>query len=89
MEDNNKVEPDYLKGFNEGYVIAQSVPDLAEQLVKVQTDSQRMAGFKAGRDQYVTERMREHLPSWLKADRSIKEQESPSKSKDRDIEPEK
>jgi hypothetical protein len=89
MEDEDKVEPDYLKGFNEGYIIAQHIPELAEQLSKVQSDSERMAGFKAGREQYAAERMKDRLPSWLKGDRAAKEQGTPTKSKDRDVEPDK
>ncbi|QMW01713.1 hypothetical protein [Spirosoma foliorum] len=86
MEDEEKVEPDYLKGFNEGYTIAQHLPQLAEQLANVQGESNRIAGFKAGRDQYTTERMKDRLPSWLKGERPSKEQGTPTKSRGRDIE---
>lgn len=86
MEDENKVEPEYLKGFNEGYTISQHHPDLAEKLASIDSDFIRLVGFKDGRNQYQREQERERLPSWLKAgpDRS------PSgKSKERDIEPDK
>jgi hypothetical protein len=87
MDDQDTVEPDYLKGFNEGYTIAQHMPELAEQLASVQNESSRMAGFKAGRDQYSAERMKDRMPSWLTGSRPSKEQDPPTKSKDRDIEP--
>lgn len=87
MEDENKIDPDYLKGFNEGYLIAQHMPELAEQLSKAQGEGTRLAGLKAGRDQYTTERMKDRLPSWLSGNRSSKEQITTTKSKDRDIEP--
>lgn len=84
MEDEEKVEPDYLRGFNEGYTIAQHMPELAKQLASVQTDSTRIAGFRAGREQYTVERMKDRLPSWLR-DRSSSDQSTPTKSKDRGI----
>ncbi len=89
MENEEKVDPDYLKGFNEGYTIAQYMPELAEQLANVESDNSRTAGFQAGRGQYQIEQNRERLPSWLKGDRPAKTDPTPAKSKDRDIEPEK
>ena len=89
MEENYKIEPDYLKGFNEGYTIAQALPELAEQLARVDNDSVRYMGFKQGREQFQKEQLKERLPAWLKDNQLEKGQSSPSKAKDRDIEPEK
>lgn len=89
MEDEEKVEPEYVKGFNEGYTIAQHAPELAEKLANIDSDFIRLVGFKQGREQYQKEQMRERLPNWLKGDRPAREQSSPTKSRDRDIEPEK
>ncbi|GAB4002150.1 hypothetical protein GCM10028807_60150 [Spirosoma daeguense] len=89
MEDENKVEPEYLKGFNEGYTIAQHQPDLAEKLASIDSDFIRLVGFKDGRNQYQKEQERDRLPSWLSGNRSSKEQGKPTKSKDRGIEPDK
>ncbi|WP_255400686.1 hypothetical protein [Siphonobacter sp. SORGH_AS_0500] len=38
MEDQDKVEPDYTKGFNEGYLLAQQNPELAERLANIDSD---------------------------------------------------
>lgn len=89
MEDEEKVDPNYLKGFNEGYTIAQHAPELAEKLAGIDSDFIRLVGFKAGREQHQIEQVRERLPAWLKGDRSGRERDTPAKSKDRDIEPEK
>ncbi|GAB3995703.1 hypothetical protein GCM10028807_36550 [Spirosoma daeguense] len=89
MEDNDKIKPDYLKGFNEGYTIAQHMPELAEKLAQVKTESDRMVGFKDGRTQFQSERLKDKLPSWLKGERPSKEQGSPDKTRNRSIEPDK
>lgn len=89
MEDEEKIEPEYLKGYNEGYTITQHMPELAEKLANIDSDFVRLVGFKDGRKQYQLEQTSARLPSWLKGDRLAKEQKTPSKSKDRDIEPEK
>ncbi|RYC66942.1 hypothetical protein EQG79_26555 [Spirosoma sordidisoli] len=89
MEDENKVEPEYLKGFNEGYTIAQYQPDLAEKLASIDSDFIRLVGFKDGRNQYQKEQERERLPLWLKGDPTSSSRSILTKSKDRDIEPDK
>jgi hypothetical protein len=89
MEDEEKIEPDYLKGFNEGYTIVQHAPELAEKLANIDSDFIRLVGFKQGREQYQKEQTRERLPSWLKGERPAREQNVQTKSKGRDIEPEK
>lgn len=91
MEQQNTVEPDYLKGFNEGYLLAQHKPELAQKLASIDSNFIRLVGFKDGHQQYQTERSKTRLPSWLKENRFTKDKETPdrSKEKDRDIEPEK
>lgn len=89
MEDENKVEPEYLIGFNEGYTIAQHQPDLAEKLASIDSDFIRLVGFKDGRSQYQKEQERERLPVWSKGDRTSPSRNSLTKSKSRDIEPDK
>ncbi|MBD2704669.1 hypothetical protein IC229_28795 [Spirosoma sp. BT702] len=89
MEDEEKVDPDYLKGFNEGYTIAQYMPELAQKLAAIDNDQVRLAGFQDGRKQYQLEQTKDRLPSWLKGDRASKNPNPPTKAKDRDIEPDK
>lgn len=89
MDDQDKVEPDYVKGFNEGYTIAKHMPELAERLANIDSDFVRLTGFKAGREQQQVEMARERLPAWLTGDRPQKGDMIPSKGKDRDREPDK
>ncbi|WP_375444413.1 hypothetical protein [uncultured Fibrella sp.] len=89
MDEQEKIEPDYVKGFNEGYTIAKHMPELAERLANIDSDFVRLAGFKAGREQHQAEMTRERLPAWLTGDRPQKGDINPSKGKDRDREPDK
>lgn len=92
MKDEDKVDSVFLKGFNEGYIIAQHMPELAEILANVGSNSERLNGLKAGKNQYnkeQIEQLKSHLPTWLKSDRSVKDKNSQTKSKDRGIEPDK
>ncbi len=86
MEDIEFVDPEYVKGFNEGYTIRQHLPELADQLAEKVGDSMRSAGFKDGREQYILERERERYPKWLRSDRlsSLEEIEAKQREKDKD-----
>jgi hypothetical protein len=85
-QNNTEPEPEYVRGFNEGYTIAQYNPELAEKLSNIDSDFIRLAGFKDGRKQYQIEQVRDRLPNWLKNDRFNKEQKTPDRSKDKDVE---
>lgn len=61
--------PDYLKGFNYGYMIAENIPDLAKQLATATGASDRFVGMKHGIEQYKLEQSKTKLPDWLQQDR--------------------
>ncbi|PSR55791.1 hypothetical protein AHMF7605_20955 [Adhaeribacter arboris] len=90
MEEAHKPEPDYQKGFNEGYTIAKHLPELAEQLAKATAENLRGNGFQEGRNQFLSEKAKERYPSWLTGERTSKGENEPTKTmdKDKDIEPE-
>lgn len=69
MEELEAIHPDYQKGFNEGYSIAELAPEIAEILIKMQGTSERIEGFKDGHAQFVLEQNKGLLPNWLKSDR--------------------
>lgn len=48
---------DYVKGFNEGYLLQQEMPKLADIMAKSldNIESERAAGFKDGRQQHQLE----------------------------------
>ena len=85
MEENETPQPDYLKGFNEGYLMAKHLPDLAEKLAKADNESVRHMGFRDGRSQLTKEKEKTRYPDWLKSDRldSIDKKQDKSKEKDR------
>ena len=67
--EEQEVNPDYLKCFNDGYLLAQHEPDLAAQLSRSTGDTPHLSGLKQGIDQYNMEKSKENYPSWLKKDR--------------------
>ncbi len=77
--------PEYIKGFNEGYVLARELPDIADKLSAIKSDSDRTKGFQDGQKVYVLEKAKEQRPSWLK-ERQIEKSNKP-KDLDMDIEP--
>lgn len=87
MEDVEKINPDYLKGYNEGYLIAKHEPALAAKLAKINSLSPRIVGLSKGVEEYNLEKDQERLPAWLKSDRlSSLNKTEPEKSKeDKDI----
>ncbi|MBA4853749.1 hypothetical protein [Emticicia sp. BO119] len=66
MEETTQIDPDFLKGFNDGYLIAQYEPELAEKLSKIEAVSPRIVGMQQGREQFIKEQLKDKLPNWLK-----------------------
>lgn len=90
MEETQQPDPDFQKGFNEGYTLARHLPELAEQLAQAAKDeSARSAGFQAGRQQLILEKGRERYPAWLKGEPNEGSHRlEPDKPKEKGIEPE-
>ncbi len=90
MEELEQPDPDFQKGFNEGYTIAKHQPVLAEQLAQaVKDEGPRSAGFQAGRQQFILEKGRGRYPPWLKGERNEgSTRAEPDRTKDKGIEPE-
>lgn len=88
MDDNQieTFEAEYVEGFNQGYLIAKHLPELAGTLATVESQSSRMEGFRDGRKEYVLETLRSKTAEWQKADLSNNKDITPSK--DRGMEPE-
>lgn len=55
-EVNEQLHPDYQKRFNDGYLIAKHVPDLAEKLRKIKSNSVLVKGLVQGIEQYDLEK---------------------------------
>jgi len=61
-------DPDYIKGFNEGFMISENLPELAKQLSTATGDSERLQGMRDGRKQYLIDQVKSLRPSWLRDD---------------------
>lgn len=88
MKEKNKIELDYQKGFNDGYLIAKFEPELSEMISKVNAVSSRIVGMQKGREQYLQEQSKEKLPAWLKGSRQNSLLDGIENEKDRGLEPE-
>lgn len=69
MADQDKIHEQYISGFNQGYLLARHLPELAEKLTKIEGKSDRVLGMKEGIEQYVLEQSKDRTPDWLKKDR--------------------
>jgi hypothetical protein len=79
MDDTIKPSPDYVKGFNEGYILTQDSRDLAEKLATAKGDGDRMQGFRDGHKEFILERIREQR------ERTFHKEPPSNKSKDKDF----
>ncbi len=77
MEQDKEILPDpaFIQGMNEGYYLAKYMPEVADGLYKIVSDSERIQGFKAGREEFMKEKLAERMKSW----------ESREKKMDKDI----
>lgn len=85
MQDDEKQTSDYIKGFNEGYLITQHLPELAQKLSNVETITPRVDGFKDGRQQYALDYLKNQRELWAQREPSPSPQDNPNKSKDIDL----
>lgn len=89
MKEETFIEADYVKGFNEGYMLAKYAPELAEQLAKATGTGSRLEGAKDAHEVYLSEQFEKHRPDWLRGRSSgePKDHHNPTKQKnlDRDL----
>lgn len=88
MEETTQIDPDFLKGFNDGYLIAQYEPELSEKLSKVEAVSPRIVGMQQGREQFIKEQLKEKLPNWLKDNPTSDRANTPAKDQNKQIDKE-
>lgn len=83
MEDKEYPSPDYIKGFNYGYIIA-NIPGLADQLSKNDATSGKLLGVKHGIAQYQREIEQNRKPDWLRKDRNVASDKDATKQREKD-----
>jgi hypothetical protein len=88
IEETETPHPDYVKGFNEGYILSKHMPDLSAKLAPALEGSNRTMGMKDGREEALLELRREKYPAWRRTDWLDKQTEgnAPEKQKDLDKE---
>ena len=65
------VDKDYLKGFNQGYLLAKHEPTLLKTLLKGKLpENEYFKGINAGKDEYNIEKMKSRLKTPTKSEPS-------------------
>lgn len=85
MEEQTTPSLEYMKGFNEGYLLAKESSTLADKLSKVHGDSERIKGFQDGRRHFVMELARNSRQEKLMDSRG-KNASKTRTDKDKDLE---
>jgi hypothetical protein len=49
-------EAKYIKGFNEGYLLTEYLPDLSEKLATLKAEGPQLRGFRDGREEFLNEK---------------------------------
>lgn len=60
MQDDEEPSPEYIKGYNHGYQLAEHEPELLDTLLKAQADnspSDYSRAMKQGKDQFDREKL--------------------------------
>ena len=57
----DRYETEYIKGFNEGYLITKHLPDVAKGVAIVKSLSPRINGLKEGHREFILEKLQEKL----------------------------
>jgi len=80
--DQDAPNPEFQKQFNDGYLLAKHMPELAAQIKNAIPDKDN--GFLDGISQFEKEKDKELMPSWLKEDRRSSHDKEPDQEKDID-----
>lgn len=86
-KEKDEISPEYIRGFNDGYLIAKHDPELSKQLKDLDADSTRMQGFQDGMREITKEKTQNIYPKWLQNKSQLGIQKNdPVKDKDIDKE---
>lgn len=77
---------DYIKGYNEGYILAKYSANFSKDNMPNMPESDRSRGFNSGMMQYDVEKKLERSMSNFFKDRSTPEKDLTKNKEDRDIE---
>lgn len=83
MQDEQSPSPEYIKAYNQGYIMQKHLPDLTDKLSKSFGNTERSTGFKDGQEQYKLETVKDR-PKFLQRNRLVNPKTKSEKSKDKD-----
>lgn len=86
MEEETSPSPEYLKGFNEGYLLAKESPELTDKLSSIKGESDRTKGFLDGGKEYNLEKIRDLRPNWLQEKSKTDRISSKGRDREKDME---
>ncbi|HVN67509.1 MAG TPA: hypothetical protein VMT55_03985, partial [Candidatus Sulfotelmatobacter sp.] len=71
----------YLTGFNQGYILTEHLPQVAEKLATIQSKENEpwISGIRDGREQYFADQVRGFRPKWLDQERGPAPDTGPAK----------
>lgn len=82
--EEKQTQADYIKGFNEGYLITRHLPELAQKLSAVESAAARVDGFKDGRQQYALDHLKQQRQLWAQRERNPQPTVNKDKGKELD-----
>jgi len=90
-EEEIKYEQAYQKGYEAGYDLSRWLPDIAKDLVEIDSNTPYLTGLRKGNLQFAKEQNKDCLPDWLQPDRlkTAFNDKTHHPEKDKDREPEK
>ena len=83
---------DWMKGFNQGYAIAEKIPGIIPLLMVAQEPgkpSEGMKGFRLGIERCLEDKTHELTQTWGKPDKKSRYLPDPDKPRDKDNDPDK
>ncbi|CAG5012193.1 hypothetical protein DYBT9275_05126 [Dyadobacter sp. CECT 9275] len=86
--ENEKPDPEYIRKFNQGYILAKYMPGLSERISKSKSQTPNLQAMQDGRKQFLSEEAISKAPSWLKPDPQKLNKNLLGKTKGRQIDPE-
>lgn len=57
MKEIDTTDPEYIKGFQEGYMMTMHLPEIADWVAKIKNEDIRYIAFREGRLQYMVEQV--------------------------------
>lgn len=84
MDNEQPINSNYQKGFNEGYLVTKHWPEMADSIIAVKNETPRLSGFRDGQRQYVLEFTKANRPKWMQRNTDNSPNLDQNKGKEKD-----